>query len=190
MYVQNIMNKKESPARTVRDEFIQAWGDMGTLWGVNRSTAQVHAFLLASSGPVGLDDVARGLGISRGNASMCLKELRNWGIASKTSRPGERKDHFESLTDVPAMFVRIARERKRREFDPTLAAIRKLLRKLPGAKTAGAKRRGKPRPEDPLAPRLAEIERYLTTMDRVSAAMLAAGHDPKLLEALAAESGS
>ena len=189
------MNKKKtSAARTGRrdaesmavEQFIRAWGDMGTLWGVNRSTAQVHAFLLATTGPVALDDVAQGVGISRGNASMCLKELRNWGIVTKTSRPGDRKDYFESLSDMPAMFVRIARERKRREFDPTLATVRRLLGELGAGKTPGTTRRGRPVPQSVLAGRLAEMERYLGTVDHVSAAMLAAGHDPDILEALSA----
>jgi DNA-binding transcriptional regulator GbsR (MarR family) len=41
--------------------------------------------------------------------------------------PGDRRDHFESLKDVWEMFRIVLDERKRREFDPTMAVLRECI---------------------------------------------------------------
>jgi len=109
------------------EQFVESWGAMGALWGINRSMARVHALLIASDQPCSLDEIAQRLRVSRGNASMCLKELRSWGVARRVHKPGERRDYYLSEPDPWAMFFRIVRERKRREFDPALATVRQAL---------------------------------------------------------------
>jgi DNA-binding transcriptional regulator GbsR (MarR family) len=89
--------------------------------------ARIHAFILLSNDPVDLDTVAQHLNISRGNASMCLKELRNWGVIHRVHVSGDRRDFYVPEADAWKMFFRIAVERKKREFDPTLHALRNLL---------------------------------------------------------------
>lgn len=110
-----------------KKQFVDTWGAMGTLWGVNSSVARVHALLMVSENPIGLDDISAELGISRGNASMCLKELRSWGVIEKYHQPGDRRDLYISENDVWTMFIRIARERKRRELDPAVSAVKKVI---------------------------------------------------------------
>jgi DNA-binding transcriptional regulator GbsR (MarR family) len=109
------------------EHFIESWGAMGVLWGINRSRARVHALVLLSGDPIDLDEVAKRLNISRGNASMCLKELRNWGVIRRVHRSGDRRDFYVIEPDVWKMFFRIAVERKKREFDPALHSLRHLL---------------------------------------------------------------
>ncbi len=109
------------------ERFVEAWGAMGALWGINRSVARVHALLMGSEAPLSLDEIARRLGISRGNASMSLRELRNFGVIRQVRRRGDRRDFYVTEPDVWAMFFRILGERKKREFDPALAAVRGLL---------------------------------------------------------------
>jgi DNA-binding transcriptional regulator GbsR (MarR family) len=92
---------------------------MGSVWGVNTSTARVHALLMASDESLSLDDIASRLQISRGNASMCLKDLRNWGVVRLAKVPGDRRDYYVSEPDVWKMSFAIARERKRRPYAPT-----------------------------------------------------------------------
>jgi DNA-binding transcriptional regulator GbsR (MarR family) len=111
---------------TVR-RFVEAWGAMGSLWGINRSVARVHALLMANEEPLSLDDIAEQLQISKGNASMSLRELRNFGVVRQVETPGDRRDFYVTEPDVWTMFFRILRERKRREFDPALEAIHRLV---------------------------------------------------------------
>jgi DNA-binding transcriptional regulator GbsR (MarR family) len=57
--------------------------------------------------------------------SVGLHELQNWGLVRAVPVLGDRRDYFEPLADVWEMFRVIVRERKRREFDPTLAVLRR-----------------------------------------------------------------
>ena len=65
------------------DRFVESWGEMGTVWGLNSSMARVHALLIVSEEPLSLDFISKRLKISRGNASMSLKELRAWGVVHR-----------------------------------------------------------------------------------------------------------
>lgn len=109
------------------DHFIESWGSMGVLWGINRSMARIHALMICSEEAMDLDLVAKRLNISRGNASMSLKELRNWGVIQRVYVSGDRRDFYVVEPDVWKMLFRIAVERKKREFDPAVHSLRHLL---------------------------------------------------------------
>src|SRR3989442_1440670 len=125
--------KKLSP---VAQRFILHWGEMGTRWGVNRTVAQIHALLFLSPRPLPAEDIAATLGIARSNASNSLHELQNWGIVRVVHVLGDRRDHFESMKDVFAMFRVITRERKKREIDPTLRLLQGCITEAGKAKSA------------------------------------------------------
>ena len=110
--------------RDTQDNFIRRWGEMGQTWGINRTMAEIHALLYIVAQPLCTDDVMERLHISRGNASMSLRALCDWGIIRRLHRRGERREYFESLSDVWEIFSIIAAERKRREMDPVLETIR------------------------------------------------------------------
>ena len=120
------MNEKENldPLALVRDEFVAQWGTMGSAWGINRTMAQIHALLMTSDRALTTDEVMEDLKISRGNAHQNLRELVGWGLVRSVIRKGERKEYFESEKDVWRMFCIVARERKRREVEPALKALR------------------------------------------------------------------
>jgi len=105
---------------TAQDLFIRRWGEMGQTWGINRTMAEIHALLYITGRPLCTDDVMDRLNISRGNSSMSLRALCDWGIVRRLHKRGERREYFESLGDVWEMFSIIAAERKRREMDPVL----------------------------------------------------------------------
>ena len=110
--------------RVAQDLFIRRWGEMGQTWGINRTMAEIHALLYICGTPLCTDDVMDRLNISRGNASMSLRALCDWGIIRRLHKRGERREYFESLSDVWEMFSIIAAERKRREMDPVLETIK------------------------------------------------------------------
>ena len=114
-----------------QDQFILEWGRMSSSWGINRTMAQIHALLFITAKPLTVDEIMERLLISRGNASMSLRDLMEWGIVRRFRRPGERKDTYTSESDPWLMFVRVVRERKRRELDPTAQAIRECIAMLP-----------------------------------------------------------
>ena len=139
------MNEKETPDPLLqaRDEFVAQWGTMGSAWGVNRTMAQIHALLMTSDRALTTDEVMDDLKISRGNAHQNLRELVGWGLVRSVIRKGERKEYFESEKDVWRMFCIVARERKRREIEPALKALRaceEQTRSLRGDKAAAFNR--------------------------------------------------
>ena len=116
--------------REVQDLFIRRWGEMGATWGINRTMAEIHALLFITGRPLCTDDVMERLNISRGNASMSLRALQDWGIIRRFHRRGERREYFESLEDIWELFSIIAAERKRREMDPVLETIKQCQQML------------------------------------------------------------
>ncbi|WP_438480608.1 GbsR/MarR family transcriptional regulator [Oleiharenicola lentus] len=106
------------------EKFILHWGEMGWRWGINRAVAQVHALLMLSPKPIPADEIAETLNVARSNVSTSIKELQGWGLIRVVHIFGDRREHFETLKDVWEMFLIIMRERKKRELDPTLAALR------------------------------------------------------------------
>lgn len=120
------------------EKFIRHWGEMGTRWGINRTVAQIHALLLLSDHPLPADEITETLGIARSNVSTSLRELQNWGIVRLVHVPGDRREHFESLKDIYEMFRIIARERRRREIDPTIGLLRDCIAEAEKPKSSDA----------------------------------------------------
>ena len=106
-----------------RDKFIEAWGNYGPVWGVNRTMAQIHALLLLAPDPLHAEEVMAALSISRGNVNMNLRALMDWGLVAKQLKLGERREFFVAEKDIWQVTKRIARERKKRELNPMLELL-------------------------------------------------------------------
>lgn len=109
-----------------KEKFISTWGALGTLWGINKAMAQIHALLFISPEPLSMEDIMEELGISRGNTSMNLRALMDWGIVYKVNKTGERKEFFASEKDTTELARTIAKERSRREFQPTVKVLKEV----------------------------------------------------------------
>lgn len=109
--------------------FVVHWGEMGSAWGVNRTISQIHALLFFSGRPLHAEEIAETLGVARSNISNSLKELQNWNLIRTTHLLGDRRDYFETSLDVWELFRTVVRERKEREFDPTIRMLRDLVSK-------------------------------------------------------------
>lgn len=111
----------------VTQKFVLHWGEMGARWGINRTMAQIHALLFISEKPLHAEEICEVLSVARSNVSTSLRELQNWQVVKITHMMGDRRDHFEATKDVFEMFRTIAIERKKREVDPTLGALRECI---------------------------------------------------------------
>jgi DNA-binding transcriptional regulator GbsR (MarR family) len=108
-----------------RELFVRRWGEMGATWGISRTMAEIHALLFTAPEPLCTDDIMEQLNISRGNASMNLRQLLNWGLIHRVHSRGDRKVYFEAESDVWEMFRIITRERQRREVEPIIETIQR-----------------------------------------------------------------
>jgi DNA-binding transcriptional regulator GbsR (MarR family) len=111
----------------LEERFVLHWGEMASAWGINRTMGQIHGLLYISPEPLSMDEIMARLKISRGNASMSLRSLEEWGVVQRVHFTGDRREYFRSLTDVWELFQTLIRERKRREFDPTMRSLRQFL---------------------------------------------------------------
>lgn len=111
----------------IMERYILHWGEMGARWGVNRSVAQIHALLYLSPQPLTAEDISETLSLARSNVSTSLRELQGWGLVSLVHQMGDRRDHFETITDLWDTLLTIVEQRKRREIDPTLTMLRRNL---------------------------------------------------------------
>jgi DNA-binding transcriptional regulator GbsR (MarR family) len=107
----------------IRD-LVLHWGEMGAKWGISRTVARIHALLYFSPQALAADEITEMLGIARSHVSNSLKELQSWGVVKNVHIMGDRREHFESIKDVWKLFEALLDERKKREVDPTLAALR------------------------------------------------------------------
>jgi len=125
------------PLVAAQDRFIGLWGDMASSWGVPRTMAEIHAMLFVTGGELNTDEVMDRLKISRGNASMTLRTLVEWGIVGRRHRRGDRRDYYWAEQDVWKLFATVLRARKRREIDPLLEALRSCELPESGGSTTG-----------------------------------------------------
>ncbi|MES2949947.1 MAG: MarR family transcriptional regulator [Pseudomonadota bacterium] len=108
-------------------KFILHWGEMGTRWGVNRTVAQIHALLYLAGKPLPADEIADTLSVARSNVSNSIRELQAWNLTKLVHVMGDRRDHFESSTDIWELSRTVVRERQERELMPTMVMLRELL---------------------------------------------------------------
>src|SRR5262245_35339280 len=109
----------------VESQFVDLWGTSSTLWGSNPTMARIHGLLYITGEALTMDDMMDRLGISRGNVSMNLTKLVEWGLVQRAHQRGDRRDRYASVSDVWELFTRVAAQRKRREIDPVRTTLRR-----------------------------------------------------------------
>ena len=112
--------------KEAKNKFVQTWGALGSQWGINKTMAQIHALLMVSNEPVSMEDIMEELQISRGNASMNLRALMDWGIVYKEYKAGERREFFTAEKDLDELAVKISKERSKREIKPALKVLKEV----------------------------------------------------------------
>ena len=109
-----------------KNKFIQAWGTLGSNWGINKAMAQIHALLLLATEPLSAEEIMEQLQMSRGNVNMNLRALMDWGIVKKEYKIGERKEFFSTGKDVWDLAKQVSKERRRREIEPILKMLQEV----------------------------------------------------------------
>ena len=78
----------------VSRRFIEEAGNTTQALGVGRVVGQIFAYLYFSEEPRGLDHMKESLGISKGSASMGVRQLEQWGAVKRVWVKGDRKDYY------------------------------------------------------------------------------------------------
>ena len=129
-------------AESIRLDLAQAWGEMGTAWGVTPAIARVQAYLMARQEPLTEREVREALGLSHRAASLALAEAESWGIVERVSEPrrvgrrGPAGTAYLAVGDHWRWFGRVIAERKVREGDPIVAVLEAKATEAAAASTA------------------------------------------------------
>src|SRR5438309_10894921 len=121
------VTKAELPQRLeeVEDRFVDLWDTMSSLWGISPTMARIHGLLYITGAARSMDDIMARLAISRGNVSMNVSKLVEWGLVHRVHKRGDRKEFYESVSDVWEMFRLVDSQHKRREIDPVVNTRRR-----------------------------------------------------------------
>jgi DNA-binding transcriptional regulator GbsR (MarR family) len=136
-------------------EVVLHWGEMGQMWGVNRSVGQIHALLFLVARPLTAQEISDTLGLARSNVSTGIRTLIDIGMVRRQHVLGDRKDYFVSDQDIWDIFLATIEGRKQKEFDPTAAFL------------AHAASAAKDDPETPpdVKKRIQEMHRFTADLD-------------------------
>lgn len=104
-------------------KFVRDWGDLSDRWGLDRTTAEVHAVLWLAGAPMDLRAVADAARVDPEEAAHGLEALRERGIARLVDRSSGTLQ-WAVARDPAAMFLAILEDRRRREVEPAMAVLR------------------------------------------------------------------
>lgn len=126
-FISEISENTFMPLSEVQQRFVFRWGDMGTRWGIPRSTAMLHGLLYLSQRPLTAEEMCHLLKLARSNVSTSLRELEDFRLVYRESRPGDRRSYYTAETDVWEIARRILEERRRREMEGAVRAVEECL---------------------------------------------------------------
>lgn len=93
-------------ATPLHSDFAKFAGELAESLSFNRSVGQIYGLLYLSPSPLSLDQIAEGLRMSKGNASINLRTLETWGAVRPVWVDGSRRDHYEANRDIKSVAYR------------------------------------------------------------------------------------
>ncbi len=83
-----------------QDNFIEGIGHLSSTLGFSKVMGQLYALLYLSDKPLSLDDMVKRLVISKGSASINIRELEEKGAVKRIWMKGSRRNFYEAETDL------------------------------------------------------------------------------------------
>lgn len=85
------------------DGVIELFSGLAKMLGSPRSIGGIYGLLFISPEPLSMDDLMDRLGISKGAASMGLRQLREFGAVTAVKPPGERREYYSAETSLKGL---------------------------------------------------------------------------------------
>ena len=105
------------------EALIRALGRQSAFWGLGKTAGEMYAVLYLSSAPVPLEEVARRLGVTKGNVSVAIRQLEQLGLARRSWEKGDRRVFFVAETDFWKIAHSVLSLRHKPEFDQSFALV-------------------------------------------------------------------
>src|SRR5436189_172768 len=110
----------------MRSQFVEFMGQLAEMCAFNRSIGQIYGVLYLAAEPLCLEDIATACRMSKGNASIHLRALENWGAVHQSGKPGTRKDYYSANTDLRALAIKRLQEGTTRRLDHVKQRIKEI----------------------------------------------------------------
>jgi len=89
---------------------VEAAGHASQSLGIGRVMGQIFAYLYLSREAQSLDALTSALGISKGSASMGVRQLEQWGALEKIWVKGDRKDYYKARDSFGGIIKNVIRD--------------------------------------------------------------------------------
>lgn len=159
----------EGSLSQARDALVKALGRQSAFWGLGRTAGEMYAVLYLSPEPVSLEDVARGLGVTKGNVSIAIRQLEQLGMVRRSWQTGDRRVFFEAETDFWKIAHSVLGLRQKPEFDQSFGLVEESARLLEQAEPSPALDHAKQRVES--------LRKFYRLLDSIVEVALAMGPD-------------
>jgi HTH-type transcriptional regulator, glycine betaine synthesis regulator len=111
---------------SLQKDFAHFAGELAESLSFNKSMGQIYGLLYISSSPLSLDDIAKQLNMSKGNASINLRILESWDAVCPVWVAGSRRDHYEANRDLKSLALRRLQEGLGRRLEIAARGLRAL----------------------------------------------------------------
>ncbi len=116
----------------VRKNIIEAFGRSFALYGLPAVTGHIYGVLYFAAQPLGLEDIAGELAVSKATVSINIRILEGFKCVRKVWQKGSRRDYYEAERDFTKVFIEVIRNNIKKEVEITTEAIDKSMESLAG----------------------------------------------------------
>mgnify|MGYP001568882648 CR=1 FL=1 len=109
---------------------IEAAGYVTQSLGMGRVLGQIYAYCYFSPDPQTLDALTAGLGISKGSASMGVRQLEQWGALESVWVKGDRKDYYRARDAFGRILKHIVQDMAGKRIEASATALKDAEREL------------------------------------------------------------
>jgi len=85
---------------TLKQEFIQDFGEAYHRNGLPTLMGRIVGLLLFMNKPITLDEITKQLNVSKGPVSQVMRRLREHHLIQRIWIPGDRKDYYQAESDI------------------------------------------------------------------------------------------
>ena len=124
----------------LKQRFVEAAGNFSQSFGAGRIIGQIFAYLYFCREPQTLADLMHHLGISKGSASMAVRQLEQWGAVSRIWIKGDRKDFYRATDEFGKIFRKALLDAIAQKIETSDALVNEMETAVAVHRRSGVKR--------------------------------------------------
>ena len=129
----------EERIQEIQNKFADEMAQIMYNAGLNGFLAQLYILLFFSEKPLSLDEITDRMKVSKGNVSINIRILENWGAVRPVLVRGSRKDFYEAELNIKRILLSRAKESLTKRFNRTESVLKSFKEAL---KTVNGRKNG------------------------------------------------